>query len=46
MVLSAGWKWGLEPPIHYVILDVFSRSVVGWMVAMRESAALWLALRN
>ena len=24
----------------YVILDIFSRYVVGWMVAPRESAAL------
>ena len=24
----------------YVILDIFSRYVVGWMVATRESAAL------
>lgn len=30
------WSW-----YHlYVILDVFSRYVVGWMVALRESAAL------
>ena len=25
---------------HYVVLDVFSRYVVGWMVAMQESAVL------
>jgi putative transposase len=24
----------------YVILDIYSRAVVGWMVALRESAAL------
>jgi len=43
------WSWditklkGPAPWVYYyvyVILDVFSRSVVGWMVAHRESAAL------
>ena len=31
-------KWTYYP--LYVILDIFSRYVVGWMVAHRESAAL------
>lgn len=43
------WSWDitkLKGPVRwswyqlYVILDVFSRYVVGWMVAQRESAAL------
>ena len=43
------WSWGitkLKGPVTwsyfylYVILDVFSRYVVGWMVAERESATL------
>ena len=43
------WSWDitkLEGPVKwtyfhlYVILDIFSRYVVGWMVAERESAAL------
>jgi putative transposase len=43
------WSWDitkLKAPVKwvyyylYVILDVFSRYVVGWMVAQRESAAL------
>ncbi len=43
------WSWDitkLKGPVKwtyyhlYVILDVFSRFVVGWMVAQRESAAL------
>src|SRR2546430_1619180 len=32
----AKWTWYYL----YVILDIFSRYVVGWMVASRESAAL------
>src|SRR6202008_535587 len=32
----AKWSWYYL----YVILDIFSRYVVGWMVATRESAAL------
>jgi len=32
----AKWSWYYL----YVILDIFSRYVVGWMVASRESAAL------
>ena len=44
-----GWSWDitkLRGPAKwswyylYVILDIFSRYVVGWMVATRESAAL------
>jgi putative transposase len=43
------WSWDitkLKGPVKwtyyylYVLLDVFSRFVVGWMVALRESAAL------
>jgi putative transposase len=43
------WSWDitkLRGPVKwtyyylYVLLDIFSRYVVGWMVAMRESAAL------
>lgn len=34
-------KWTYRP---YVILDVFSRYVVGWMVASRESAAVLAAI--
>ena len=43
------WSWDITKLLGpqkwtyfylYVILDVFSRFVVGWMVAMRESAAL------
>ena len=43
------WSWDitkLKGPVKwtyfylYVILDIFSRYVVGWMVAQRESAAL------
>jgi len=43
------WSWDitkLKGPVTwtyfylYVILDIFSRYVVGWMVALRESAAL------
>lgn len=43
------WSWDitkLEGPAKwtcfhlYVILDIFSRNVVGWMLAERESAAL------
>ena len=43
------WSWDstkLRGPVKwtdfhlYVILDIFSRYVVGWMVAPRESAAL------
>jgi putative transposase len=43
------WSWDITKLLGpakwtyfylYVILDVFSRSVVGWMVAHRESAAL------
>jgi len=43
------WSWDttkLLGPVKwtyvhlYVILDIFSRYVVGWMVAPRESAAL------
>jgi putative transposase len=43
------WSWDitkLRGPVKwtydylYVILDIFSRYVVGWMVAMRESSAL------
>ena len=43
------WSWDITKLLGpakwtyfylYVILDVFSRYVVGWMVAMRESAEL------
>ena len=46
---NAVWSWDitkLRGPAKwtyyylYVILDIFSRYVVGWMVATRESAAL------
>ena len=30
----------------YVIIDIFSRRVVGWCVADRESATLFTALFN
>jgi putative transposase len=44
-----GWSWEItkrKGPVTwsddslYVILDLYSREVVGWMVAHRESAAL------
>lgn len=47
--VNAVWSWDitkLKGPVKwtyfylYVILDIFSRYVVGWMVATRESAAL------
>ena len=46
---NQGWSWDitkLKGPAKwtcyhlYVILDIFSRYVVGWMLALRESAAL------
>lgn len=46
---NAVWSWDitkLKGPVRwsvyhlYVILDIFSRYVVGWMVALRESAEL------
>lgn len=46
---NAVWSWDitkLKGPVRwsvyhlYVILDIFSRYVVGWMVAMREAAEL------
>jgi putative transposase len=46
---NAVWSWDitkLKGPVRwsvyhlYVILDIFSRYVVGWMVALREAAAL------
>jgi putative transposase len=50
---NAVWSWDitkLKGPAKwtcfhlYVILDIFSRYVVGWMIALRESAALAEAL--
>jgi len=32
------WSWDITK--LYVILDVFSRFVVGWMIACRENAVL------
>jgi len=32
------WSWDIT--YLYVVLDIFSRYVVGWMLAMRESASL------
>ena len=49
------WSWDitkLKGPTKwiyfhlYVILDIYSRNVVGWMVAQRESAALATQLMN
>ena len=46
---NQGWNWDitkLKGPVKdtwlclYVILDIYSRAVVGWTVAHRESAAL------
>ena len=31
---------GINSPIRYVLMDIFSRFVVGWMVARQESAVL------
>ena len=35
-----GWRWRWSYFYLYVLLDIFSRYVVGWMVAERENAAL------
>jgi transposase InsO family protein len=49
VVPSQVWSWNITKPkgpakwtcFHpYVILDIFSRYVVGWLVAPRESAEL------
>jgi transposase InsO family protein len=46
---NAVWSWDiskLKGPVRwsvyhlYVILDIFSRYVVGWMVALREASEL------
>ena len=42
IIFPAAWKWScrMRHDHLYVILDIFSRYVVGWMVALRESAEL------
>ena len=39
-------KWDLTTSTSSVILDVFSRSSVGWMLAYRESGALANRLKH